>query len=164
MNFLDKSSLIKLYDLCIANGQRKFMWVRTMITGAKIDYVEVKREKDATPTGLNINVNIDEAKVEKGALHLKYTYIVNYEEGVATLKISGTLVSDESKPEKIVEEFKKTKKLPDEFAEEVLNAINFTCSTNGTLVVRALNLMPPMVLPRIQVAKGGAAASGKKAA
>jgi len=130
--------------------------VKTMITGGKIDYVEVKREKDATPSGLSINVNIDDVKVEKGNLHIKYTYTVNYDEGVATLKISGLLIADESKPEKIADEYKKTKKLPDEFAEEVLNAINFTCSTNGTLIVRALNLMPPMVLPRIQVSSGPA--------
>ena len=136
-----------------------------MITGGKIDYVEVKREKDASPTGIAINVNIDEVKIEKGDLHIKYTYIVNYDEGVATLKMSGVLIANENKPEKILDEWKKTKKLPDEFAEEILNTINFTCSTNGTLVVRALNLMPPMVLPRIQVQKGGApGATGKSKA
>ena len=135
-----------------------------MITGGRINYVEVKRDKDAAPTGININVNVDDVKLEKGELNVKYTYLVNYDEGVATLKILGLLIAKEDKPEKIVDEFKKTKKLPDEFAEEVLNAINFTCSTNGTLVVRALNLLPPMVLPRIQVQRGGTAASGKKAA
>ena len=69
--------------------------------------------------------------------------------------MSGVLFAEESKSDKIVEEFKKTKKLPDEIAEDVLNAINFSCATNGTLVVRALNLMPPMILPRIQVAPQG---------
>ncbi len=36
-------------------------------------------------------------------------------------------------------------------AELVLNAINYACGTNGTLVVRAINLSPPIVPPRIQL-------------
>ena len=39
--------------------------VNNMITGGKIDYVEVKRDKDTVPTGLSINVNVEEVKVEK---------------------------------------------------------------------------------------------------
>ena len=89
-----------------------------MITGGKIDYVEVKRDKDTVPTGLSINVNVEEVKVEKGLLQIKYTYTVNYDEGVATLKMSGVLFAEESKSDKIVEEFKKTKKL---FISKVLD-------------------------------------------
>jgi hypothetical protein len=37
-------------------------------------------------------------------------------------------------------------------AEEVLTTITFVCGTTGTLVAKALNLIPPMVPSRIQVA------------
>ena len=50
------------------------------------------------------------------------------------------------------------RKLPDQFSELVLNAINFTCGTNGVLVVRPVNLAPPMVPPRISL--GNAPAGG----
>ena len=137
-----------------------------MITGGKIENVEVKREKDAAPTGLGINVNIDEVKVEKGLLHIRYTFTADYAESVATLKMSGILLAEESKPEKIAEEFKKSKKLPDTFAEEVLSTITFVCGTTGTIIAKAMNLMPPMVPSRLTVEKASepAGKSGKKAA
>lgn len=124
-----------------------------MITGGRLTYAEVKKEKEEPATGININVSIDSIEIVGDSLEIKYTYTVNYEKSIATLKISGILQAKEDSPEKIVREWKEKKRLPDAFAEELLNAINFACGVNGTLIVRALNLAPPMVLPKIQLAK-----------
>lgn len=124
-----------------------------MITSGRITYAEVKKLKEESAAGLSINVTIDSVEAAKGMLEIKYTYVVSYEKDVATLKISGVIEAKEDSPEKIVDEWKKRQKLPDGFAEELLNAINFTCGANGTLIVRALNLAPPMVLPKIQISK-----------
>ena len=47
--------------------------------------------------------------------------------------------------------WEKEKKLPDAFAEVILNAINYACGTNGVFVARPVNLSPPIVPPKIQL-------------
>ncbi len=72
---------------------------------------------------------------------------------VGVLRMKGALLSHEDA--KLAKEISggwaADRKLPDQFSELVLNAINFTCGTNGVLVVRPVNLAPPMVPPRISL-------------
>ncbi|MFH1285207.1 MAG: hypothetical protein ABIH99_01360 [Candidatus Micrarchaeota archaeon] len=134
-----------------------------MITGGKITAVEAKREKDDPISGLSINIGLDDVKVKGENIEINYTYTVNYAENVGTLKIAGVLYAkeDAKKSASIGSSWKKDKKLPDDFAELVLNTINFTCGTNGTLVVRPINLSPPMIPPKIEISKvTGAAGEG----
>ncbi|MEM3030889.1 MAG: hypothetical protein QXH27_04095 [Candidatus Micrarchaeia archaeon] len=133
-----------------------------MITGGKITSVEARRESDEPITGLSINIGLDALKVNGEDIEIKYTYTVAYAEKVGSLKIQGILYAKEEP--KRASEIERTwdgeKRLPADFAEVVLNTINFTCSTNGTLVVRPINLAPPMIPPKIEIAKGGGASAG----
>jgi hypothetical protein len=72
---------------------------------------------------------------------------------VGVLKMKGSLLSHEEQKaaDSIRAGWESEKKLPDQFSELVLNAINFTCGTNGVLVVRPVNLAPPMMPPRISI-------------
>ncbi|MFH1447475.1 MAG: hypothetical protein ABIG39_01310 [Candidatus Micrarchaeota archaeon] len=124
-----------------------------MITGGKIFSVEAKRKNDEPITGLSINIGIDDVTSEGNDLQVKYTYTAEYAKDVGTLTISGAIMAQEEHAREVVVSWKKDKKLPEDFAELILNTINFTCGTNGTLVVRPLNLSPPMVPPRIELAK-----------
>jgi hypothetical protein len=128
-----------------------------MITGGKITSVEAKREKEGQIKGLNINIGLDSVKVKSDEIEIGYTYTATYADGIGTLKIVGTLNAkeDKKKAKEIEERWEKEKRLPDQFAEVVLNSINFTCGTNGTFVVRPVNLSPPMIPPKISVARGG---------
>ena len=127
-----------------------------MITGIKIDSVEARRDKPDEIRGLDVNIGIDSVKVMGPEVEIGFTYAVSYKEGVGTLKMTGTLISHEEvkTAKEISDMWASDKKLPDAFSELVLNAINFTCGTNGVLVVRPVNLAPPMVPPRIEIAKG----------
>ena len=129
-----------------------------MITGGKITSVEAKRESDEPITGLSINIALDNVTVKGSEVEIKYTYTANYESKVGMLKIIGVLNAKEDGKlaREIGDLWTKQKRLPDQFAEIVLNTVNFTCGTNGTLVVRAVNLSPPMIPPKIELAKGGA--------
>jgi len=126
-----------------------------MITNMKISRVEAKRLKEGEIKGLGINIALDDVSVHGGEVTIKYTYTADYQEGVGELTIQGELSArEESKLLKEIEDrWKKEKKLPDMFAEAVLNNVNYACGANGTLVVRAVNLSPPMIPPRIEVAK-----------
>lgn len=81
---------------------------------------------------------------------------------VGVLRMAGALLSheDAKTAKDISAGWTADRKLPDAFSELVLNAINFTCGTNGVLVVRPVNLAPPMVPPRIQLGQPGAAKAG----
>ncbi len=126
-----------------------------MITGGTIDYVEAKREKEGDPKGISIDIQITSVKVEGKKVTVKYDYKVIYNEGIGNLKMSGTLFADEElkKAKEIEETFKKNQRLPDDFAEVVLNTVSFTCGTNGILVIRPVNLTPPIMPPRIELSK-----------
>lgn len=130
-----------------------------MITSIRISSVEAKRTRDTEITGLDINIGIDGVKVVGTKVIVDFNYIATYREEVGTLKMTGTLESEEDHrvSAEIDKLWAKEKRLPDGFSELVLNAVNFTCGTNGVLVVRPVNLAPPMVPPRIEIAKGGAA-------
>ncbi len=129
-----------------------------MITGIKLTKVEARRDKDDEVSGLNINISVDSVAVKAGEVAIGFSYSVTYSEGVGELKVGGTMTAkeDPKAAKDIADRWAKEKKLPDAFAELVLNAINYACGTNGTLVVRAVNLSPPIVPPRIQLgAQGG---------
>ena len=133
-----------------------------MITGIRIDKVEASRDKNEDVKGLDVNIGIDEVKMTGQEAEIKFTYTATYQEGVGILKMNGALLAheDEKTAKEIEASWKKDKRLPDDFSEMVLNAVNFTCGTNGVLVVRPVNLAPPMIPPRIQLRQ--ADAEGKK--
>ncbi|MFH1094825.1 MAG: hypothetical protein V1728_01260 [Candidatus Micrarchaeota archaeon] len=130
-----------------------------MITGIRIDSVEAKRSNNEEIRGLDVNIGIDNVKTTGQEVEVAFTYNVIYREAVGHLKMSGSLMSHEDAKlsKEISDSWAKDKKLPDSYSELVLNAINFTCGTNGVLVVRPVNLAPPMVPPRIEIAKGPSA-------
>jgi len=124
-----------------------------MITGIKITQVEARRDKDEDMTGLNVNIGLD-AVVQKGAeVEISFNYSVTYTEGVGEIKMKGAITSKEDAKltKDIVSRWEKDKKLPDNYAEIILNAINYACGTNGVFVARPVNLSPPIVPPKIQL-------------
>ncbi|MFA5381684.1 MAG: hypothetical protein WC356_00835 [Candidatus Micrarchaeia archaeon] len=131
-----------------------------MIKGGKINSVEAKREKPDAIKGLSINIALDNVKADGKEITISYTYNAKYEDEVGFLKIGGEIFLEEDvkKAKDIVKSWQDKKTLPEEFAELVLNSINYTCGTNGTLVVRTVNLSPPMIPPRISLAKGAGTA------
>jgi hypothetical protein len=124
-----------------------------MITGGKIVYVEAKREKEGNITGLNINIGIDDVAVKGDTITIQYTFIADYEDKIGRVKMTGVLFAseDRNRAKEIDDMWKKSKKVPDDFAELVINTINYTCGVNGTFVVQPVRLTPPLQLPTVRV-------------
>ena len=126
------------------------------VVGGRIVYVEVKKEMEEITTGLNINIQIEDAVVSKGFLNVKYRYTAQYkkdDKDVGTLNVVGFIEFKEDSPEKIIADWKKTKQFPDGFSRELLSSINYAVANNGTLAARAANLPAPLVLPKIEIGK-----------
>ena len=66
-----------------------------MITGIRIDRVEAKRDKNEDVKGLDVNIGIDDVKVNGPEVEIAFNYTANYQEGVGTLKMGGALLSHE---------------------------------------------------------------------
>ncbi len=138
-----------------------------MITGLKIASVEAKRESESEVKGLDINISIDGVRLEGQKVEVDFTYTATYRDGVGYLKMTGNVATQESSKMLgdidrmwVRESEKDKKKLPNEYAELILNAVNFACGTNGVLVVRPVNLAPPIMPSPIQIQGDGAAGSG----
>jgi len=126
-----------------------------MITGERIIEISGKREPDMTISGLNINIALDEVKVSGENIELNYEYTANYEDKAGFLKIKGIIFTKENKQlaDKVKAEWAKNKKVPEEYAEFVLSAVNYSGSANGTLIARVLNLTAPLIPPKISLGK-----------
>ncbi len=124
-----------------------------MITSIRITKVAAERSKEDEIAGLNVNISVDSVIAKGADTTIGFTYAVAYAEGVGELKMWGSITAreDAKLTKEIADRWAKEKRLPDAFAELTLNAINYACGTNGVLVVRAINLSPPIMPPRIQI-------------
>ncbi len=126
-----------------------------MIVGERILEISGKKEKIEAIKGLNINIAIEKVEVKGEDVEIEYAYTANYEEGIGQLQIKGILLAKEDKKmaKQIEDEWKKTKKIPEDYTPVVLSAINYSGSANGTLLARVIGLTAPLIPPRIQLSK-----------
>ena len=126
-----------------------------MIVGERILEVSGNRVPQIPIKGLNINIQLEKVELKEGNLEITYIYTADYKEDVGQLKIKGLLLAkEEDKLAKdVVNTWKKSKKVPDEYAAVVLSAVNYSGSANGTLLARVLGLTAPLIPPKIQLGK-----------
>jgi len=126
-----------------------------MIVGERILEVSGNKNKIEAIKGLNINISIEKVDVKGEDVEIEYVYTANYEEGIGQLRIKGILLAKEDKKmaKQLDDEWKKTKKIPEDYTPVVLSAINYSGSANGTLLARVLGLTAPLIPPRIQLSK-----------
>ena len=141
-----------------------------MIVGERILEVSGNKTPKGNSRGLGINIELEDVKISdenKDVLEITYVYTASYQEKVGEIKIKGILFAREDgktskfEAKDIVETWKKSKKVPDEYASVVLSAVNYSGSANGTLLARVLNLQAPLIPPRIQLSKGSEAGAAQ---
>ena len=123
-----------------------------------LTYVEARRIASGAIKGISVNISLEDVLVRGQEIEIPFKYTVDYADKVGSLGIRGTLIAggELAECQEVSKNWSDNRKLPKEFAEDVLNTINYICGTNGTLVVRAINLSPPMIPPRITVTEEGA--------
>ncbi|VVC03354.1 Uncharacterised protein [Candidatus Burarchaeum australiense] len=135
------------------------------IRSTTLTYAEARRMAKGAISGINVNISLEDVLVRGQDVEINFKYTVDYAEKVGMLTMYGVLIANGELAEcqALSRDWNNGRKLPKEFSEDVLNTINYACGTNGTLVVRAVNLSPPMVPPRITVADEGAGAVSEEA-
>ena len=131
-----------------------------MITGISISKVEAERYTEEAITNMKFNINFDNVEVNQDNVNITYTFLATYDSGEASkpkqvgqLKIIGKIASKESKKDadEIASVWKSKKTLPLEFAENVINLLNFECGARGTLLASSIGLLAPLPISRAKL-------------
>jgi hypothetical protein len=135
-----------------------------MITGIDISKVEASRFSKDMITNMKFNINFDDVKINQDNVEVAFTFVTSYEggsesspKGVGEIKIKGSIISKEDKKtvEEISEAWNKGKTLPLQFAENIINLLNFECGARGTLLAYSIGFVAPLPLTRAKLQEAG---------
>ena len=130
-----------------------------MIVSVNFKKLCVERYKDKSEK-LNINNNIkisglEEAKIKlkpsDSAVKINFEFTSNYEPGVAKITIIGEAMEVSQKKEisKLMKEWSKNKKIPEEVLTRVMNLLLSKCNIEAIILSKEANLPPPLPMPRV---------------
>jgi len=131
------------------------------IVGFNFTKINAER-KNAIVGTVNISNNIQlkdvsEAKLglggDRGALRISFAFRSEYVPELASIAFEGdVLILVEQKVQaSILEQWKTSKQLPRQIAEQMINHILDRCNIQALLVSKDLNLPSPVPLPKVQV-------------
>jgi hypothetical protein len=121
--------------------------------GIRFYRVNAESSSDDNFTKLAVNVDISDLKVNGDGLRIDFSYAVDYQPGIAKLKFDGYALLGGTRAEldSAQNGWKKDRSLPRDIAEPLVNIIKFSAETNGVLVAKALNMVPPLLAPKIDL-------------
>jgi len=128
------------------------------IKGGRLIYVEAKRDRqDINPSGMNMNVQIENVEAGKDEITVSYEYTVTYNDAIGTMKLRGIVFLQETPKEakEIAKEWKEKKKFTPEFTEVLLNYISYVAGVAGTFFSQPLGLGAPLMLAPIKMRQEG---------
>jgi len=140
-----------------------------MITGLTVTSVSANRPSTDPITNMKFNINFDDVKVENENVEVDYTFTTEYQGGansdktVGDLKIIGKVMAKEDKKraDEIAQTWKEKKTIPIDFAEDVINLLNFECGSRGTLLAWSVGLVAPLPLSRAKLQSQPSSAGAK---
>jgi len=136
------------------------------IRGGRVISVIAKRMTGEKFDNLAVNVEVRDVRSTPEHLALQYEYTVTYQPEFAEMKLIGEAWLEGTKEERkrVEDEWKKSKQLPIEAAEELLNALAHTGQAVGTLLGYAIGVRPPINQPRITLPRPSAGKVAKSSA
>lgn len=157
--FITKLALSTFLIYCHTDRFSLLYGDENMIVGERILEVTGNRVPKQSIKGLNINIQLEGVELADDNLEITYVYVADYKDEVGQIKIKGLLVAkeDEKMTKNVIDTWKKSKKIPDDYATVVLSAVNYSGSANGTLLARVLGLTAPLIPPKIELSKAGKA-------
>ena len=127
------------------------------IIGLSFNKIDAKKEITAARQELKVNSTpvitgvkeVDVPNLTKKALSVEFEFLTRYDPGFATITIGGNLMYLSDKNKAIVDEFKKSKRLPEKESLDILNYLFRHCLLKAAILADDLQLPPPMPMPKI---------------
>ena len=88
--------------------------------------------------------------IEKNQATIDFQYTASYGP-IGIVKIEGTLIYEDEGAGKIAEEWKRTRKMPNEVASRIHTTIMHTCVPEAVGISKDLGLPPPIPLPQVRL-------------
>ncbi|RLF41874.1 MAG: hypothetical protein DRN18_03215 [Thermoplasmata archaeon] len=123
----------------------------------RLKSIEAKRyiEPNQAPRPLRIDHNVTVMNITlsgENNSNVEFQYVANYGT-VGIIRMEGDLIFEDNNVKDMVEMWKSSRKMPDNIATAVHNAIIHACLTEAVFIARDLNLPPPIPLPQIKIGK-----------
>lgn len=125
-------------------------------TGIRLYKAEAECVSDRKFEGIAASLDITGVQMTGGgALKIDFTHTTKYQPGIATIRFCGFTLATGKKAEldSLVSGWKKDRFLPKDVFETLVNLAKYSAETNGVLVAKALNIAPPLVVPRVRLAE-----------
>ncbi len=85
-----------------------------------------------------------------------FNYVSKYEPKIGDIELEGDLLylSDDKAVKGILDEWKKSKKIPESVMGSILNTILSKCNIQALVTSKDVNLPPSVPMPKVQINKG----------
>lgn len=131
------------------------------VVGFNITKINVERNEAPKNASIKVNNNIQvkdikEIKINVGAgkqktVKINFQYTSKYEPKLGIIEIGGNIIylDDAKKAKELEKEWKKTKKIPEDSIQPIMNSILNRCTVEAILLSREVNLPNPVPLPKV---------------
>ncbi len=134
----------------------------------KLKSIEARRyiEPSQAPRQIRVDHNVTivsiSSKNHDNSI-IEFQYTTNYG-SVGIIRMEGELLFEDRNARKISDMWSKSRKMPDDVATHVHNAIIQACITEAVAIAKILSLPPPIPLPQIRIGKSPEKKSGPEVA
>lgn len=129
----------------------------TSIEANRKSLVVKKIEINSTPKVVGVKEKaVDIQGLSSGkqsVLSISFEFQTDYKPGIGMIKISGEVVYTSSDNKKVVKEWEKNKKLPQDVDVEIKNFLLRKCLLMGVNISQEMQLPPPLVIPYMKAKK-----------
>lgn len=125
------------------------------IRGIQLKSIEARRylSHNERPKQVRIDHNstVNQISVmEENVANIDFQYTASYGP-VGMIKLEGSLVYENDDAKKIADEWKKTRKMPNQIASHIHTAVMHACVPEAVGIAKDLGLPPPIPLPQVKL-------------
>ena len=128
------------------------------VIGMKFDSIEGRRGKEQASGEIKVNStpritsikDVTIAPFNEKALSVGFEFLTTYTPKIGEIKITGELLYTSESHEKILNEWKEKKSVPEDASIEILNHLFRHCLLKITNIAEDLQLPPPLSFPRVR--------------
>ena len=125
------------------------------IRGIQLKSIEARRYMNHTerPKQVRIDHNstVNQISVmEENVANIDFQYTASYGP-VGMIKLEGLLIYENEDAKKIADEWKKTRKMPNQIASHIHTAVMHACVPEAVGIAKDLGLPPPIPLPQVKL-------------